>query len=81
MKKYILPAVLSLTLTYLFAQEDKIESDRPGETQTAEIVEKGYLQAEVGFTKQLENKQDRVYYHPLANLKYGLTKRIELDYK
>lgn len=78
MKKYVLSAALSITLTYAFAQDDKIESDRPGETQTAEVVEKGYLQAEVGFRKQSENGDDKVYYHPLANLKYGLSKRFEL---
>jgi hypothetical protein len=71
---------LMLTLSFLYsgffisAQEDKIDTDRPDQTESAAIVPKNYFQAEIGFNK--ENTFGRNYdiIHPTALLKYGLNK-------
>jgi hypothetical protein len=60
------------------AQNEKIQTDRPNETQNAETIEKGFFQAELGFRKEKEDENQYKYLHPVALLKYGLTKRFEL---
>ena len=59
------------------AQENKIDTDRPDQTESAGIVPKDYFQAELGFNKEntFFNNYNLVY--PTALLKYGF-KRIEL---
>lgn len=60
------------------AQDKKIEADRPGETQTPNTVSKGYFQAEIGFEKEQQTKDDYTLLHPQMHLKYGLSKRFEI---
>jgi hypothetical protein len=60
------------------AQEQKIESDRPGETKTPAITEKNYFQFETGFQKEWKNSQGYSLLHQEAVIKYGLSKRHEL---
>ncbi len=61
------------------AQEsNKIETDRPGETQSAELVKKSTFQAEFGFRKNNEDEDNYKLFHPAALLRYGLGKRVEL---
>jgi hypothetical protein len=64
--------------TVLWAQEPKIETDRPGETQNVELVKKGYVQAETGFRKEQQNYQDYALLHPQLQLRFGLSERFEL---
>src|SRR5215213_2699163 len=56
--------------------QDKIKTDRPGESQTPEILTKKWFQAEIGL--QFENDELKSISHPDLLLKYGLSKRIEL---
>jgi len=58
--------------------QERIETDRPDQTETPFNVPKKYFQAEFGFNK--ENLTDYNYnlIHPTALLKYGLSNRIEL---
>src|SRR5215218_1125763 len=60
------------------AQDNKIKADRPSETQTAELIHKGYGQAEIGFRKDQKEKEEYTIYHPEALLRYGLFKQLEL---
>lgn len=60
------------------AQTDRIDTDRPDQTESAFLVPKKYFQGEFGFGK--ENLRDRNYNldHPAFLLKYGLSNRFEL---
>jgi hypothetical protein len=78
MKKSLQIVTFCLLSLALNAQEDKIQSDRPGETLTPELTKKGYLQTEIGFEKEQQNKKDYSLMHPELQLKYGLSNRIEL---
>lgn len=66
----------------LFAQEDKIDTDRPDQTESATTVPKKYIQFETGFSRQVvkapANAANINWQHPGALLKYGLTKSLEL---
>ena len=79
-KKYIVSLLTLACFTALpaIAQNDKINADRPGRTLTPEIVEKGTLQAEIGFEKRQKQKGDLAFDHPEADLRYGLSKRFEI---
>jgi len=60
------------------AQEDKIETDRPGESQSTAVVEKGFFQAENGFRKEQQKNGDYSLFHPRTQLRIGLLKGVEL---
>ena len=74
------PFLLALTLLICvpaMAQE-RIDTDRPDQTESAFTVPKNYFQGEFGFGK--ENFGDGNYnlIHPTFLLKYGSSKRVEL---
>ncbi|MEI6947274.1 transporter [Paraflavisolibacter sp. H34] len=71
-------AVMCLLAGSAFAQEDRIESDRPGQTQTPGLTSKGYLQVEAGIEKDQERDGAYMLRHPEAVLKFGLSDRWEL---
>ncbi|HUC82460.1 MAG TPA: transporter [Flavisolibacter sp.] len=64
--------------TSAFAQNEKIQSDRPGEALTPHLTKKGYFQLEVGFEKEQQNNTDYSTSHPELQLKYGLSNRFEI---
>ncbi|MBD0283906.1 MAG: transporter [Flavisolibacter sp.] len=66
-----------LMLTAASAQE-KMETDRPGETQTPTITKKGYFQVETGIRREQYEDKDHLVRHPQAYLKFGLLDRLEL---
>lgn len=75
MKKSLLGIVLLSAGTTAYCQNiERIDTDRPDQTESAFTVPKSYFQAEIGFNK--ENLDDENYdlIHPTALLKYGLTK-------
>jgi len=77
MKKlfYNLIAIAFLNTT-VFAQE-KIDTDRPDQTESSYLVPKGYFQGEFGFN--IENdKKLKTFVHPTGLWKYGINKRFEL---
>jgi hypothetical protein len=58
--------------------QERIDTDRPDQTESAVLVPKKYFQGEFGFGR--ENLEDSKYslVHPTFLLKYGLSKRFEL---
>lgn len=65
-----------LAFGHLYAQ-DKIETDRPDQTETPVLTPKKYLQGEFGFNREAEGNNYRLL-HPTALLKYGISKKAEL---
>ena len=57
--------------------QDKIETDRPDQTETPVLTPVKYFQVEVGFNKENKGADYRLL-HPTALLKYGINKRLEL---
>ena len=82
MLKYTL-AIYSLLLSFCtVAQSEKMETDRPGKTNTASIIPHKWIQTEMGFQKQTEKYKPFTYRDtylqlPSILLKYGLNDRTE----
>jgi subtilisin family serine protease len=60
------------------AQVEKIDTDRPDQTESAVTVPKKWLQFEFGFGKQVNNSNENEFQHPTLLSKYGISKGIEL---
>jgi hypothetical protein len=64
------------------AQIEKIDTDRPDQTESPFIVPKKWLQAEMGFLQQTDTYyskyRDIFYQHPGLLTKYGLARCVEL---
>ena len=71
MFKNIVTIVLAIALPLIIVAQDKIETDRPTETQNAGVVSKGTFQAEVGFRKEQQNAEEYRYIYPNAVFRYG----------
>lgn len=56
------------------AAQEKIDTDRPDQTESAYTVPKGYFQAEFGFNKENTFRKDYTLVHPTALFKYGFRK-------
>lgn len=79
-RKEILLLLLHLFFSfYSMAQlTEKIETDRPDQTESPFLVPLRYFQAEFGLTVQRFENDLKQVQHPTALLKYGLSKRMEL---
>ena len=55
-------------------QEERIDTDRPDQTESAGIVPKNYFQAEIGFNKENISGDNYNLVYPTALLKYGFNK-------
>jgi hypothetical protein len=66
-----------LNFLQVSAQIEKIDTDRPDQTESAGIVPKSYFQAEVGFNRENGDSGNYVLVHPTVLLKYGFG-RLEL---
>jgi hypothetical protein len=78
MKRYFSTFFILLLITCnAAAQHDQIKTDRPSETQTPELVPKGFVQVEAGLRKEQHNASDYTLQHPNAQIKYGFTDRLE----
>jgi hypothetical protein len=71
-----------LLISFLFyslscSAQEKIDTDRPDQTESAFTVPKGYFQAEFGFNKENTFRKDYTLVHPSALFKYGF-KKMEL---
>ena len=77
MAKIIVWVVFSISFLQAFGQIEKIDTDRPDQTESAGIVPKNYFQAEVGFNRENGDSNNYVLVHPTVLLKYGFG-RIEL---
>lgn len=79
MNKFILSPIFIFTLsTTVFAQVEKIDTDRPDQTESAVLVPKKWMQFELGLSTQITNSLENEFQHPTLLTKYGLSKRIEL---
>ncbi len=78
MKLFIVSTVLFLSLTANAQYTEKIETDRPDQTETPYLVPKKYLQAEFGFNAEKYRFDYTQFVHPTSLLKYGLTNSFEL---
>lgn len=67
---------LSFTYVNCYAQ-DRINTDRPDQTEAATLTPAHYFQAEFGFSHVQDNEDDFTNIYPTYLLKYGLTKNFE----
>lgn len=58
--------------------QERIDTDRPDQTESAFLVPKKYFQGEFGFGKENSKDENYTIAHPTFLLKYGLSKRFEL---
>lgn len=70
--------LVSFTITVFAQNPEKIDTDRPDQTESASIVPKGWFQAESGFSIETYKDGSKQYIHPTLLSKYGLSKRLEL---
>lgn len=75
--KKIYSFIFLLTALITSAQE-RIDTDRPDQTESAVLLPKKYIQAEFGFGKENSGDENYTITHPTFLLKYGLSKRFEL---
>jgi hypothetical protein len=61
-----------------FSQLEKIDTDRPDQTESAVTVPKKWFQFELGFSAQTTTSLENEFQHPTLLSKYGIGKRIEL---
>lgn len=76
MKKLVL-LYMTLAPLWLWAQ-DRIETDRPEESQSTQTVSKGRFQAEFGLRKNRKDETDYTVQHPNILLRLGLFQKTEL---
>jgi len=69
---------LLLTVTPCLAQEDKIDTDRPDQTESPFVIPKKWFQFEMGFNRQQNNKSSKEFFLPTLLSKFGIAKRFEL---
>ncbi len=82
MLKYILTYCLLVLSICTIAQVEKIETDRPGKTNTPTTTPNKWLQAEIGFQKQTYRFQpilkDLNFQLPTLLTKYGIGNKFEI---
>jgi Putative MetA-pathway of phenol degradation len=82
MLKYILTYYCLLLSICTIAQIEKIETDRPGQTNTPSTTPNKWLQTEIGFQKQTYRFQpvlkDLYFQMPSLLTKYGIGNRLEV---
>ena len=77
MKNIFLLSFIPLAVVANCHAQEKIDTDRPDQTESVATAPRGWLQAEIGFNLQ-KNGTNNEYLLPTTLLKYGLTKRMEL---
>jgi hypothetical protein len=79
MIKYITLSIsFFFTAAFCHAQVEKIDTDRPDQTESAVTVPKKWFQFELGLSTQTTNSLENEFQHPTLLSKYGLGKKIEL---
>lgn len=81
MLKFIFMAVLTALGAAVSAQTEKIETDRPDQTECPYTVPKKWIQLEAGFLKMTEKEtggNSYHFHHPALLSKYGITNKLEL---
>lgn len=67
-----------LLIAICISAQERIDTDRPDQTESAVLVPKKYFQGEFGFGKENLGSDNYNLVHPTFLLKYGLSKRFEL---
>lgn len=70
--------VLLLCFSCADAQVEKIDTDRPDQTESAVLVPKKWMQLEFGISRQENKPGEYEFQHPTLLSKYGISKRVEL---
>lgn len=79
MKKIALIFAGCFAIFNTYAQEEEhIETGRPTETQTPYTAKYKYLQVETGIYIEKTSPEENYLSHPVAVIKYGLSKKLEL---
>lgn len=73
----ILAVTFCLCFCTGFAQAEKIDTDRPDQTESPYTVPYKWMQFEIGFSKQNNEPGSKSFEHPTLLSKYGISKRIE----
>jgi len=73
----VLHILLLLCFSHVAAQVEKIDTDRPDQTESAVLVPKKWVQFEFGISQQDNKPGDHEFQHPTLLSKYGISKRIE----
>ncbi len=81
MKKILYTIYLIFFSLVASAQVDKIETDRPGETNTPTPAARKWINIETGLIRQTQTigpEKDFYFQHPSLLIKYGIVNRFEL---
>ena len=70
--------LIFLLIVISVSAQERIDTDRPDQTESAFTVPKKYFQGEFGFGKENFGGNNYNLIHPTFLLKYGLSKRFEL---
>jgi hypothetical protein len=65
-------------LTITVKAQEKIETDRPDQTESPYLTPKNWVQFEMGFNKQQNDKYNFEYFSPTLLSKWGISKIFEL---
>jgi hypothetical protein len=76
---FLLPSICAI------AQIEKMETDRPGQTNTPSTTPNKWVQSEIGFRRQTDKFfygpfKDIYFQHPSLLAKYGIGKKIEVRF-
>jgi hypothetical protein len=78
MIKFVIPLLFLIAFADSGFAQEKIDTDRPDQTESPVTAPKKWAQFEFGFGKQATNADENEFQHPTLLSKYGITKRIEL---
>lgn len=78
MKTIFLTAFFNAIVAFAFAQNEKMETDRPGQTFTAFTTPQKWVQSEIHFSKQTNREiQQYLFQYPALLVKYGIERNLE----
>lgn len=70
--------LIFLLIAFVSKAQDKIDTDRPDQTESAVTVPKKWFQAEFGMHKENYGERNFRIVHPTFLFKYGISKKVEL---
>jgi len=75
MKQFL--SIFSILVYVQATAQERIDTDRPDQTESAVLVPEKYFQGEFGFSKENFSGENYHIVHPTFLLKYGLSQRFE----
>jgi hypothetical protein len=76
--KKITGTVVAFLLTGAINAQERINADRPDQTESASLTPKKYFQAEFGFGTERSDRNNYTITYPTTLFKYGLSRNFEL---